>query len=54
MITIYRGDDTGGAFGRVCTIRVVVDDGLSLENCVGEFSYAGMMRTVAERIWFRA
>lgn len=43
MITIYKGDDTGGLLGKSITIKFITEHDLS--GCVIHFNYQGVERT---------
>lgn len=47
MLKIFKGDDTGGAFGRTLVFKINVGDGVSLIGCRAEFIFDGITKAFA-------
>ena len=47
MLKIFKGDDTGGTFGRTLEFTIAAADGISLAGCYAEFVFDGIVKTFA-------
>lgn len=50
VILLFKGDDTGGSFGRTVSFVVSVEAGASMDGCHAEFEYAGIVKEIAPPI----
>lgn len=42
---IFKGDDTGGTFGRTLVFKIDVGEGISLDGCRADFTFDGITKT---------
>lgn len=50
VIMLFKGDDTGGSFGRTVSFVISVEAGASMDGCRAEFEYAGIVKEIAPPI----
>lgn len=47
MLKIFKGDDTGGRFGRSVLVEIEAAEGISLDGCRAEFELCGIVKGIA-------
>lgn len=50
VMLLFKGDDTGGSFGRTVSFVISVEAGASMDGCRAEFEYAGIVKEIAPPI----
>ena len=47
-LIIFKGDDTGGVFGRRLAFTIEAGDGVDLSGCRAEWIFDGIFRTACQ------